>query len=257
MCGAELKALPEGVQRVASLLQAKKHAHAPFLLDNTEARTTQQTADLLGVALGQIAKSVVFRGLSKDVPVVVWMSGDQRVDEKKVEALLCSDGKLLWQATAAYVKSKTGFLIGGVPPLEHITSAVTLIDQSLFRFKDLWAAAGHPNAMFQLTPQDLERLTGAPVADFAVDAHEEKKALLNAINLVAARAIKIRYTGTMASPCISICSISEATGLCQGCFRSLHEIKAWGTADDVAKRDIWNAIEHRIAALQVEHSEQP
>ncbi|MES1265023.1 MAG: YbaK/EbsC family protein [Variovorax sp.] len=160
MCGAELSALPEGVQRVARLLQDKGHPHAPQMLDDA-ARTAQQAADALGIELGQIAKSIVFRRKSDDAAVLVVTSGDRRVNEKKVEALV---GKL-GRADAEFVKSRTGFSIGGVSPFAHATPPVTLIDRELFRFEDIWAAAGHPHAVVRLRPHDLEGLTGAPVAD--------------------------------------------------------------------------------------------
>lgn len=160
MCGAELSALPEGTQRVARVLQDKGHPHAPRMLDDA-ARTAQQAADALGIAVGQIAKSIVFRRKSDDVAVLVVTSGDRRVDEKKVEAIV---GKL-GRADADFVKAKTGFSIGGVSPVAHATPPVALIDRELFRFDEIWAAAGHPHAVFPLKPADLEALTGAPVAD--------------------------------------------------------------------------------------------
>ena len=160
MCGAELQALPEGVQRVARLLQDKGHPHAPQMLDGA-ARTAQQAADALGIEVGQIAKSIVFRRRSDDVAVLVVTSGDRRVNEKKVEALVGELGR----ADADFVKRHTGFSIGGVSPFAHATPPVTLIDRELFRFEDIWAAAGHPHAVVRLRPHDLESLTGAPVAD--------------------------------------------------------------------------------------------
>lgn len=163
MCGAELHSLPEGVQRVARVLQDKGHLHAPQMLDGA-ARTAQQAADALGIVVGQIAKSIIFRRKSDGVAVLVVTSGDRRVDEKKVDALVGKTGR----ADADFVKEKTGFSIGGVSPLAHATPPVTLIDQDLFRFEDIWAAAGHPYGVFRLRPQDLERLTGAPVVDVAV-----------------------------------------------------------------------------------------
>jgi prolyl-tRNA editing enzyme YbaK/EbsC (Cys-tRNA(Pro) deacylase) len=83
------------------------------------------------------------------------------VDEKKVAALVGKIGR----ADADFVKTRTGFTIGGVSPVGHATAPVTLIDRELFRFDEIWAAAGHPHAVFRLQPSDLERLTGAPVAD--------------------------------------------------------------------------------------------
>lgn len=250
MCGAELVSLPEGVQRVAAVLLAKGHPHAPVMLDDA-ARTAQQAADALGVALGQIAKSIVFRRKSDDVAVLVITAGDQRVDEKKVEALICPDGKRLGRADAAFVKERTGFSIGGVSPLAHATSAVTLIDQSLFRFDQIWAAAGHPHAVFELSPQQLQLLTGAPVAEIAVDPVQETADLQYAINLVAARAYEIRAQAiNLPSPCISVCRMSTTSGWCEGCFRTRDEIAFWSQATDTDKRGVWNLIEQRMAALQ-------
>jgi prolyl-tRNA editing enzyme YbaK/EbsC (Cys-tRNA(Pro) deacylase) len=166
MCGAELTPLPEPVLRVAAALQAAAHAHAPVFLDEA-ARTAEQAADALGVALGQIAKSIIFRRTGDDAAVLVITSGDRRVDEHKVAALVCADGGTLSRADAAFVKSQTGFSIGGVAPLAHTGSCVRLIDRELFRFEEIWAAAGHPHAVFRLTPTDLANLTGAPVADVA------------------------------------------------------------------------------------------
>lgn len=161
MCGAELTSLPEGVQRVARLLQEHGHPHAPVMLDDA-ARTAQQAADALGIAVGQIAKSIIFRRKADDSAVLVVTSGDRRVDEKKVEALVGKTGR----ADAEFVKARTGYSIGGVSPVGHAQPPVTLIDRELFRFDVIWAAAGHPHGVFQLKPQDLERLTGgAPVAD--------------------------------------------------------------------------------------------
>ena len=249
MCGSELLALPDGVQRVASLLQAKEHPHAPIMLGDA-ARTAQQAADALGVGIGQIAKTIVFRRKSDDAAVLVVTSGDQRVDEKKLEALACPDGKRLGRADAEFVKGKTGFSIGGVSPLAHATPSVLLIDQSLFRFDQIWAAAGHPNAVFQLAPADLGRLTGAPVVDVAANLLEEQLSQQNAITLVADRARKMADTAEILSPCISVCRMNAVTALCEGCFRTRDEIAAWGNAGDEARLAIWAHIEERMAAVQ-------
>ena len=160
MCGAELHSLPDSVQRVARVLQDAGHPHMPRMLDDA-ARTAQQAADALGIAVGQIAKSIIFKRKSDDAAVLVITSGDKRVDEKKVDAIVGKTGR----ADADFVKAKTGFSIGGVSPFAHATPAVTRIDRELFRFEEIWAAAGHPHAVVRLAPQDLERLTGAPVAE--------------------------------------------------------------------------------------------
>jgi prolyl-tRNA editing enzyme YbaK/EbsC (Cys-tRNA(Pro) deacylase)/predicted Fe-S protein YdhL (DUF1289 family) len=241
MCGAEVKPLPDGVRRVAEVLQAKGHPHAPVMLDGA-ARTAQQAADALGIAVGQIAKSIIFRRVEDDVAVLVVTSGDQRVDEKKVTALV---GPLA-RADAAFVKAKTGFSIGGVSPLGHATPCVTLIDQELFRFDEIWAAAGHPHGVFKLRPQDLADMSGAPVANVVVDPVWEKPA--NALELIAYRAGLTRaITENLPSPCISVCRMNQETWLCEGCYRTIDEIRQWSAADDAAKRVVWDRIEERLA----------
>lgn len=111
--------------------------------------------------MGQIVKSIIFRRRVDDAAVLVMTSGDRRVDENKVAMKV---GELT-RADAAFVKQSTGFSIGGVSPVAHATPSVELIDTELFRFDEIWAAAGHPHAVFKLSPGDLVRLTGAPVAD--------------------------------------------------------------------------------------------
>ena len=151
---------PEGFRRVADALAARGHPHAPLYLD-ASARTAQEAADALGVVVGQIAKSIVFRRQSDDAAVLVVTSGDRRVDEAKVAAHV----GLLKRADPTFVKAATSFTIGGVAPVGHVTAPVMLIDRELFRFDVIWAAAGHPNGVFKLTPQQLAELTGAPVED--------------------------------------------------------------------------------------------
>ncbi len=157
---AVLNERPEGFQRVARALAERGHPHAPLWLE-VAARTSQEAADALGVQVGQIAKSVIFRRKADELAVLVVTSGDKRVDEKKVAAIVGALGR----ADADFVKARTGFTIGGVSPLAHASPPVTLIDRELFRFDEIWAAAGHPNGVFRLSPAQLEALTGAPVAD--------------------------------------------------------------------------------------------
>jgi prolyl-tRNA editing enzyme YbaK/EbsC (Cys-tRNA(Pro) deacylase) len=160
---ARTDSLPEGFACVSRALSALGHPHAPVFLPNA-ARTSQQAADALGVAVGQIAKSVVFRRVADDSAVLVVASGDRRVDEHKVAARVGPIGR----ADAAFVKAATGFSIGGVSPVAHARKPVMLIDRDLFRFDEIWAAAGHPHGVFRLSPRQLEAMTGAPVADVVV-----------------------------------------------------------------------------------------
>lgn len=169
MSGSENQVLPLGVQRVKDVLAAVGHPHAPIMLDSA-AGTAQEAADQLGVQLGQIAKSVIFRRKEDSVAVLVVASGDRRVDEKKVSALVGKIGR----ADADFVKQQTGFSIGGVSPVAHLHPPVTLLDQDLWRFSEIWAAAGHPHAVFCLCPQDLPNLTGAHLAD-VVQASSDAK----------------------------------------------------------------------------------
>jgi prolyl-tRNA editing enzyme YbaK/EbsC (Cys-tRNA(Pro) deacylase) len=151
---------PEGFRRVTQLLRELGHPHVPVYLE-VAARTAQEAADALGITVAQIAKSIVFRRKSDEAAVLVVTSGDKRVDEKKVAALVGPLGR----ADAEFVKSRTGFTIGGVSPVGHAQPPVLLIDRELFRFDEIWAAAGHPNGVFRLSPQQLVALTGAPVED--------------------------------------------------------------------------------------------
>ncbi len=238
--------LPEGVQRVAAALQEKNHPHGPVMLDGA-ARTAQQAADALGVAVGQIAKSIIFKRVADEAAVLVVTSGDRRVDEAKVAALV---GPLA-RANAAFVKERTGFSIGGVSPVAHAMPGVTLIDRELFRFEQVWAAAGHPHGVFQLHPQDLVALTGAPVAD-VVEAPDEENVLdtlvrENAIKTLAACAVSVSAMAeNIPSPCVNVCRMDTGSGLCEGCFRTIEDIREWGRSDDAAKKVMWSQITVRL-----------
>jgi len=124
-------------------------------------RTSEAAAAAIGCAVAQIAKSLIFRAKETDRPVLVMASGANRVDEKAVGRLL---GEKLGRADADFVRRTTGFAIGGVPPVGHREAPVTFIDADLMDLTEVWAAAGTPNAVFRLTPQDLMALTGGRVA---------------------------------------------------------------------------------------------
>lgn len=146
----------ESVQRVIDALAALGHSERPVMLDDA-ARTAQQAADALGVELGQIAKSIVFRHVDSDRAVLVVCAGDRRVDEHAVAAQVGA----LARADADFVRAATGFAIGGVSPVGHTNPPIALVDDSLWRFDRVWAAAGHPHAVFPLLPDDLPRWLGA------------------------------------------------------------------------------------------------
>jgi prolyl-tRNA editing enzyme YbaK/EbsC (Cys-tRNA(Pro) deacylase) len=125
--------------------------------------SSAEAAAAVGCAIGQIAKSMLFRA-ADGTPVLVVASGANRVDEKKVAALL---GKKIKRADADFVLACSGFAPGGVPPVGHIVAPTVFLDTDLQAFNTVWAAAGSPNAVFELPPNDLVRLTGAGFADVA------------------------------------------------------------------------------------------
>ncbi len=125
-------------------------------------RTAGDAAAAIGCTVAQIAKSMIFRATETGKPVLVITSGSVRVDLEKVAGVL---GEKVSRASADFVRDNTGFAIGGVPPVAHRVEPIVLIDQSLFDLECLWAAAGTPNAVFRLVPDDLSRLTAGVVAD--------------------------------------------------------------------------------------------
>ena len=125
--------------------------------------TSAEAAAAIGCDTAQIAKSMLFRATDGQ-PVLVVASGINRVDERKVAALL---GQKISRADPAFVLMHTGFAVGGVPPIGHATPPVTFLDQDLAGYLTIWAAAGSATAVFALSPDDLARLTGAPFADIA------------------------------------------------------------------------------------------
>lgn len=157
--------LPEGVQRVAGLLQAMSHDKEIVMLP-ASGRTSAEAAASLGCDVAEIAKSIVFRRLSDDAAVMVIASGADRIDEAKVAGLVGPVGK----ADAKFVKERIGYAIGGVCPIGHVQQSVILIDRNIDKFASVWAAAGHPHAVFALTPAQLRAMTGAPTVDVAFKA---------------------------------------------------------------------------------------
>lgn len=127
-------------------------------------RSAAEAALALGCRVDQIAKSLVFRGVPSERFVLVIASGANRVDEAKVAALR---GEEVAKADAAFVRARTGFAIGGVPPIGHADQPETLLDEDLFRWDEIWAAAGTPNSIFKLTPAELVAMTQGRVARIA------------------------------------------------------------------------------------------
>ena len=123
--------------------------------------TAAAAAVALGCEVAQIAKSIVFRATNSDRPILVVASGSNRVDVKKVGALV---GEPLEKAGAEFVRARTGFAIGGVAPVGHIEQIETFVDEDLLGHEVIWAAAGTPNSVFRLTPNDAVALIRGHVA---------------------------------------------------------------------------------------------
>jgi prolyl-tRNA editing enzyme YbaK/EbsC (Cys-tRNA(Pro) deacylase) len=119
-------------------------------------RTAEDAATAIGCDVAQIAKSLVFQGKSSGKPVLVVASGANRVDEKRIRDLI---GEKVGKADAGFVRAKTGFAIGGVPPVGHAEAPICVLDEDLRRHDVIWAAAGTPRTVFQLTPDQLARIT--------------------------------------------------------------------------------------------------
>lgn len=123
-------------------------------------RTAQEAAERAGCALGQITKSLIFKGKTSHKPILVLTSGANRVDEKRISEYA---GEAIGRADADFVRAVTGFAIGGVPPLGHAQKMETYLDEDLLQYATIWAAAGTPNAIFELMPDDLKKMTGGKV----------------------------------------------------------------------------------------------
>ncbi|WP_342538194.1 MULTISPECIES: YbaK/EbsC family protein [unclassified Sporosarcina] len=154
-----MQKLTTSVKQVQEKLLELGHPNEVVKLTDS-ARTAQEAADALGCEVAQIAKSIIFKLKSTNEPLLVVASGINRIDEKLVAQTL---NDKLGKADADFVRESTGFVIGGVPPLGHKNSVLTLIDEDLFKYETIWAAAGHPKAIFQLTPDELEKMTNGQV----------------------------------------------------------------------------------------------
>ena len=151
--------LPDSAQAVQQALKSKG-INARVVVLPQSARTAKEAAAALGCEVAQIAKSLIFRRTDTNHPVLVIASGSNRVDEQLVSAYLHAE---IVKADADFVRSSTGFAIGGIPPLGHRNPIQTLIDQSLLQHDPIWAAAGTPHAVFSISPQQLVEVTNGLV----------------------------------------------------------------------------------------------
>jgi prolyl-tRNA editing enzyme YbaK/EbsC (Cys-tRNA(Pro) deacylase) len=127
-------------------------------------RTAVEAAQAVGCDVGQIVKSLIFKGRNSGRPLLILVSGSNRVDGEKAASAI---GEALEKADADFVRQHTGFAIGGVPPVGHTEALDTFIDVDLLQYSEVWAAAGTPNAVFRLPAAELERVTGGRVIKIA------------------------------------------------------------------------------------------
>ena len=154
-----MTSLSPSAQKVQDTLDRLGGSHQVVELAQTT-RTSKEAAQAVGCTVEQIAKSILLKGQVTGTPVLVIASGPNRVSESIIAAEI---GEPVGKPDADYVLEKTGFVIGGVPPVGHIHPIHTFIDQDLLQYEEIWAAAGTPHAVFKLSPDDLVRLTGGKV----------------------------------------------------------------------------------------------
>jgi len=153
---ADPATLPPSADRVQRALAAAGLDARVVALD-TAARTSRQAADALGIEVGRIAKSLVFRAATSGRAVLVIAAGDRRVSEARLATLL---GEPIERASPEFVREQSGFAIGGVAPVAHARAMTTFVDLSLRRFETVWAAGGTPHCVFPIQPEDLVRVSG-------------------------------------------------------------------------------------------------
>ena len=151
--------LSTSAQKIQDLLNSLNYDYT--VIEHAEStRTAQEAADRAGCELGQIVKSLIFKGKESGKPILVLTSGANRVDEKRISGYA---GEAIGKADADFARAVTGFVIGGVPPIGHIQKMETYIDEDFLGYPTIWAAAGTPNAIFELKTADLPVMTGGKV----------------------------------------------------------------------------------------------
>jgi prolyl-tRNA editing enzyme YbaK/EbsC (Cys-tRNA(Pro) deacylase) len=155
--------LSDAAQRVQDALREAGFTNSVLELA-VAVKTAAAAAEAVGCTPAQIVKSLVFQRVTSGAPVLVVASGANRVSEAKLEALL---GEPVRMGPPKFVREVTGYAIGGIPPVGHAQKLDTIVDAHLMTLDGLWAAAGHPNSLFALTPDELARMTGGRVAEVA------------------------------------------------------------------------------------------
>lgn len=151
-----MSTLSPSAQKIQNLLNELGFAYT--VIEHAEStRTAQEAADQAGCELGQIVKSLIFRGKTSGKPILVLTSGPNRVNEKRISDYA---GEPIGKADADFVRAVTGYAIGGVPPIGHTQQMETYLDEDFQKYRTIWAAAGTPNAIFELKTEDLQPMTG-------------------------------------------------------------------------------------------------
>jgi prolyl-tRNA editing enzyme YbaK/EbsC (Cys-tRNA(Pro) deacylase) len=154
-----LKPLSPSAQKIQDQLRSLGYEYT--VIEHAEStRTAQEAADRAGCELGQIVKSLIFKGKESGKPILVLTSGANRVDEKRISEYA---GEPIGRADADFVRAVTGFAIGGVPPVGHLQPMETYLDEDFLQYPTVWAAAGTPNAIFELQTGDLQKMTNGNV----------------------------------------------------------------------------------------------
>ncbi|MBZ5534856.1 MAG: YbaK/EbsC family protein [Acidobacteriia bacterium] len=151
--------LSPSAQRVQDALKAFGLECAVLELP-ASTRTAREAAQAVGCQVGQIVKSLVFKGRNTQSPILIVASGSNRVNEKGIAEMLCEPVE---KADPDFVRVRTGFAIGGIPPVGHLEPLKTFIDEDLMAYQEIWAAAGTPHAVFKLSPADLQMITKGQV----------------------------------------------------------------------------------------------
>ena len=152
--------LSSSAQKIQDLLNSLGYNY--IVIEHAEStRTAQEAADRAGCELGQIVKSLIFKGKESGKPILVLTSGANRVDEKRISEYA---GEHISRANANFVRAVTGFAIGGVPPVGHVQKMETYLDEDFLTYQTIWAAAGTPNAIFELKTEDLQKMTNGRIA---------------------------------------------------------------------------------------------
>ena len=154
-----MSTLSPSAQKIQDTLNSLGYNYT--VIEHTEStRTALEAAERAGCELGQIVKSLIFKGKQSGKPIIVLTSGANRVDEKRIHEYV---GEAIGKANADFVRAVTGFAIGGVPPVGYFQKIETYMDEDFLQYETVWAAAGTPNAIFELKTSDLQKMTSGKI----------------------------------------------------------------------------------------------